>query len=83
MVEGHSLTDGYTFLSAYRPAFQRKVQESLAAVGVEVSVGGDFVAAQAVVCFGSGLPSKDVRRMSLFRQKNVIAVSDGDGFRNN
>jgi hypothetical protein len=67
----------------HRSAFQRRGQESLlAAVDVKVSVGGDFVAAQAAIRLGSAFPSEDVQRMFLLRQKNIIVVSDCDTFRN-
>ena len=64
----------------HRPAFQRRDQESLlAAVDVQVLVGGNFVAAQAAICFGSGFSSEDVQRMSLLGQKdaNIILTVNG------
>ena len=64
-------------------AFQRADQESfLAAADIEDLVGGDFMAAQAIVRFGSRLPSEDVQRMS-FDRKDTITVPDRGTLRNN
>jgi len=59
----------------YRSVVRRRdVEPLLVAVDVQGLVGGDFVVAQTIICFGSRFSFEDAQRMVLFRPGRVTIL---------